>query len=148
MLLITQAGCGWYSPAPAVAYHFFRVFFQPLMTSKNDKPDNDARLETQLNVLRELETNPAVSQRQLARHLGVSLGSVNYCLRALVDKGFVKAENFRNNPAKAQYLYLLTPSGLSEKTRLTLAFLERKQADYHRLQNEIENLKGELNERG
>ena len=92
------------------------------MTAKNDKPENDTKLETQLNVLRELETNPAVSQRQLASHLGVSLGSVNYCLRALVDKGFVKAENFRNNPAKVQYLYLLTPSGLSEKTRLTLAF--------------------------
>lgn len=118
------------------------------MTTKNDKPENETKLETQLNVLRELETNPAVSQRQLASHLGVSLGSVNYCLRALVDKGFVKAENFRSNPAKVQYLYILTPSGLSEKTRLTLAFLERKQAEYHRLQNEIEDLKGELNEHG
>lgn len=118
------------------------------MTTKNCQTENETKLETQLNVLRELETNPAVSQRQLASHLGVSLGSINYCLRALVDKGFVKAENFRNNPAKVQYFYLLTPSGLSEKTRLTLAFLERKQAEYRRLQSEIENLKGELNERG
>ena len=102
------------------------------------------RDELRLRVLRALESNPDLSQRQLAAELGVSLGGVNYALRALIERGFVKAENFRKSGRKVAYLYLLTPKGVVEKTSLAAAFLGRKLAEYEVLKQEIEALKGEV----
>ena len=98
--------------------------------------------------MRAIEVNPELSQRQLAKTIGVSVGSINYCLKALVEKGFVKIGNFMSNPHKTGYFYLLTPKGVHEKSRLTLAFLERKQDEYVKLQLEIQELQAELNDRG
>jgi len=104
--------------------------------------------QRQLDALRLLETNPEMTQRELAEELGVSLGAANYCLKALVDKGWVKLENFQNNPNKLGYLYLLTPIGIAAKTTLTARFLKRKLAEYEALKVEIEQLKGEANQAG
>lgn len=98
-----------------------------------------------LEILKLLQTKPQMSQRDLAQAMGVSLGKANYCLKALMDKGLVKLENFRSNPDKRQYAYLLTPAGLEEKSRITLAFLRRKVVEYEALQREIEQLRGDLN---
>src|SRR5512143_2152392 len=91
-----------------------------------------------LQVLKLLQANPSFSQRQLAAELGVSLGKANYCLRALVEKGLVKLGNFSKNPNKQQYAYILTPAGLEEKTRITLDFLKRKEAEFEAIRREIE----------
>ena len=103
-----------------------------------------ARDELRLRVLRALETNPELSQRQLAAELGVSLGGVNYALKALVERGFVKADNFRRSGNKVAYLYVLTPKGIAEKSSLATAFLGRKLEEYEVLKREIESLKGEV----
>lgn len=100
--------------------------------------------EMEFNVLRSLYSNPSFTQRKLSSHLGVSLGSVNYCINALIDKGFMKVHRFKKSPSKQKYLYILTHDGIIEKTRLTFSFLEKKHAEYLRLQNEIEGLKCEL----
>ena len=102
------------------------------------------RDELRLRVLRALEVNPELSQRQLAAELGVSLGGVNYALKALVERGFVKADNFRKSGRKVAYLYVLTPRGVAEKTSLATAFLGRKLEEYEVLRQEIEALKGEV----
>ena len=94
--------------------------------------------------MRLLETNPEMTQRELAEALGVSLGATNYCLKALVEKGWVKLENFQNNPNKLGYLYLLTPMGMAAKTTLTTRFLRRKLAEYEALKAEIEQLRCDL----
>ena len=118
----------------------------------NDAPqDSDSALSTgardelRLRVLRALEANPELSQRQLAQELGVSLGGVNYALKALIERGFVKADNFRKSGAKAAYLYVLTPKGIAEKSSLATAFLGRKLEEYEVLRHEIEALKDEVN---
>ena len=98
-----------------------------------------------LEILKLLQAQPQMSQRDLAQAMGVSLGKANYCLKALMDKGLVKLENFRNNPDKRQYAYLLTPAGIEERTRITLAFLRRKVVEYETLEREIEELRGDLN---
>ena len=98
-----------------------------------------------LEILKLLQAKPQMSQRALAAAMGVSLGKANYCLKALMDKGLVKLENFRNNPDKRQYAYLLTPAGIEERTRITLAFLRRKVVEYEALEREIEQLRGDLN---
>jgi EPS-associated MarR family transcriptional regulator len=97
-----------------------------------------------LRVLKLLQDNPSLSQRQLAAELGVSLGKANYCLRALMEKGLVKLGNFSKNPNKRQYAYILTPAGLEEKTRITLAFLRRKEAEFDAIKREIDTLKADL----
>ena len=118
----------------------------------NDRFENNdsslntgARDELRLRVLRALEKNPELSQRQLAAELGVSLGGVNYALKALVERGFVKANNFRKSGNKVAYLYVLTPQGVAEKASLATAFLGRKLEEYEVLRLEIEALKGEVN---
>ena len=98
--------------------------------------------------MRVLEANPDMTQRELAEALGVSLGAANYCLKALVEKGWVKLENFQNNPNKLGYLYLLTPAGMAAKTTLTARFLRRKLAEYEALKIEIERLKIEVSQAG
>ena len=106
--------------------------------------ETSARDELRLRVLRALEANPELSQRQLAAELGVSLGGVNYALKALMARGFVKVDNFRKSGTKVGYLYVLTPAGIAEKTSLALAFLDRKLEEYEVLKQEIEALKGEV----
>jgi len=100
--------------------------------------------EYRSKILRLLETDPQMSQRDLARSLGISLGKVNYCLKALIDKGFLKANNFKNSQNKRAYMYLLTSQGLSEKSRATARFLKYKLTEYETLQREIETLKRDL----
>ena len=100
--------------------------------------------QRQLDAMRLLETNPEMTQRELAKALGVSLGAANFCLKALVDKGWVKLENFHKNPNKLGYLYLLTAKGIAAKTQLTASFLRRKIAEYETLRLEIEQLQSEM----
>ena len=100
--------------------------------------------EMRFKVLRALEQQPDLSQRQLADMLGVSLGKANYLLRALLDKGLLKARNFRNSQNKLAYAYLVTPGGLAEKAALTRGYLERKSQEYEALRDEIDKLKLEL----
>lgn len=100
--------------------------------------------EINLQLLRQLELEPHLNQRNLAERLGLSLGKANYCLRALVGKGLIKISNFRRSDNKLAYAYLLTPTGLQEKTRLTIAFLKRKQKEYEQLQVEIAQLRAEV----
>lgn len=103
--------------------------------------------ETHLKVLRYIEANPEVTQRELALQLGISLGKANYCLKALIDKGLIKAKNFRNSNHKRAYLYNLTPSGIDAKARISVAFLRRKMQEYELLRAEIEQLQNEVNGR-
>ena len=101
--------------------------------------------ENHLKVLRLLEANPQLSQRELADALGVSLGKTNYCLKALLGKGFVKMQSFKKSQNKLAYAYLLTPTGVTEKAGLTVRFLARKVAEFESLTLEIEALKAEMN---
>jgi EPS-associated MarR family transcriptional regulator len=100
--------------------------------------------EIQFEVLRRLHQTPEVSQRTLARELGISLGSINFCLQALVEKGWIKMQNFSQSKNKLRYAYLLTPAGVAEKSKLTTEFLKRKVAEYETLQTEIEALRAEM----
>ncbi|WP_404359010.1 MarR family EPS-associated transcriptional regulator [Methylotuvimicrobium sp. KM1] len=100
--------------------------------------------ETHLRVLRLLENNAHMNQRELAENLGVSLGKVNYCLKALLGRGLIKMHNFRNSQNRLAYVYLLTPSGIAEKTLLTKRFLDIKLAEYEMLKQEIEALTKEV----
>ena len=99
-----------------------------------NKLDND---QDHFNVLRKLEKSPESTQRELAEDLGFSLGKLNYCLKALRQKGLVKISNFKKNPNKINYVYILTPKGIAEKTRLTLSFMKRKFKEYEELQKEL-----------
>ena len=90
-----------------------------------------------LNLLRKIKNRPKSTQRELAVELGFSLGKLNYCLKALKSKGLIKINNFRKNPNKINYLYILTPKGISAKTKLTLNFMKRKIKEYDELKNEI-----------
>ena len=89
------------------------------------------------NVLRKINSKPKSTQRELAIELGFSLGKLNYCLKALKNKGLVKIKNFEKNPNKLNYIYVLTPRGISEKTKLTLNFMKRKMKEYDELKKEI-----------
>lgn len=100
--------------------------------------------ETRYQLIKLIEENPSISQRELADRLGVSLGKVNYCLRALINVGWVKAGNFVRSNNKMRYAYVLTPAGLHEKTKITARFLQKKQAQYETLKVEIARLKSEL----
>jgi EPS-associated MarR family transcriptional regulator len=90
--------------------------------------------------MRLIQENSQLTQRDLARQLGISLGKANYCLKALVEKGFVKAENFQRSDRKLAYAYLLTPAGIDEKARVTVSFLRRKIQEFEALKAEIESL--------
>jgi EPS-associated MarR family transcriptional regulator len=100
--------------------------------------------ESHLRILKIVGEKPDISQRQLAIQLGVSLGKTNFLIRSLLEKGLIKAGNFRRAENKLKYLYLLTPKGVGEKLRLTRAFLIRKEAEYEALQGEISALKREI----
>ena len=105
------------------------------------KPDRWEDLR--FRALRLLEANPELSQRDLARALGIGVGRVNYCLKALVDKGLIKYDHFTASPHKMRYAYILTPAGLADKAAITARFLQRKLAEYERLRDEIESLRAE-----
>jgi len=111
---------------------------------------NQGRLATEAHyrVLKALEANPNLSQRQLATELGISVGKANYCVKALIDKGWVKARNFRNSDNKLAYAYMLTPSGIHRRTQLTMRFLELKRREFEALQREIAVLRAELDGKG
>lgn len=98
----------------------------------------------QFQVLRRLHETPTLSQRKLAKELGISLGSINYCFQALMEKGWVKVQNFSQSQHKLGYAYLLTPTGIAEKSKLTADFLRCKIAEYEVLYKEIEQLKAEM----
>ena len=100
--------------------------------------------EYRSKILRILEEDPQISQRELARQLDISLGKANYCLHALIEKGWIKANNFKNSNNKKAYMYLLTQRGIVEKTRVTARFLKRKMAEYEALQRELELLRREV----
>ncbi len=110
------------------------------MSSQREKLQKDVRFR----ILRLLESNPQMSQRELSRELGISLGAVNYCLSALVEKGQLKIRNFRGSDKKFRYAYILTPTGVAEKAALTNRFLQRKLKEYDALKAEIESLQEEL----
>ena len=88
-------------------------------------------------VLRKIKTKPEATQRELAKELGFSLGKLNYCLKALKNKGLIKMKNFQNNPNKLSYIYILTPKGVALKTKLTFNFMKRKFKEYEELQREL-----------
>lgn len=110
------------------------------MASRREEQQESA----QLRVMRLLNDNPTISTRAVADAVGVSNGSAYYVLKALVDKGFVKLENFSNNPRKGQYVYLLTSKGIREKSMLTHRFIARKRVEFEELRTEIEVLEEEV----
>ena len=107
------------------------------MTSRRSQLQED----TYFRVLRMLQDNPDMTQREIAEKLGISTSGLNYCLKALIDKGWVKVQNFSQSKNKFGYIYVLTPQGLAEKMALTSSFLRRKMAEYDALRMEIEALK-------
>jgi len=109
------------------------------MTSRQAKLQED----TYFRVMRLLEENPDLTQRELAEKLGISVGGLNYCLKALMEKGLVKMKNFANSKNKFGYVYVLTPSGMAEKAAITQRFLKRKMEEYEALRAEIERLQVE-----
>jgi EPS-associated MarR family transcriptional regulator len=112
------------------------------MVEQNPLPND----ETRYRLLSYLAVHPEASQRELASELGVSVGKINYCLRALLEKGLVKIRNFKNSNNKLAYAYLLTPSGVEEKANVTYRFFRRKLAEYEALRSEIERLSAEVSE--
>jgi EPS-associated MarR family transcriptional regulator len=106
------------------------------MTTRRQTANDDTLFWT----LKVLQDNPGVSQRALAKEVGINVSSINFCLKALVEKGWIKIGNFSKNPDKLSYAYLLTPTGVAEKAVLTRRFLQRKMAEYEKLRGEIEAL--------
>ena len=100
------------------------------------------------HVLKHIESNPSITQRELAKELGVSVGKLNSCLKELIDKGCIKANNFKNSNKKLAYFYILTPSGIEQKAKITVNFLKRKINDYEELKKEIEILQKEVGTNG
>jgi EPS-associated MarR family transcriptional regulator len=101
--------------------------------------------EESLMLMRAIDANPQLTQRELSSRLGLSLGKINFLIKAMIEKGFVKANNFKNSNNKIAYLYLITPSGIEEKTKITYLFLKRKINEYEKLEEEIRQLKKEVN---
>lgn len=114
------------------------------MNTPTSPPDSDAGPSAHLALLRLLQRHPDYSQRQLAVALGVSLGKTHYLLKAVLEKGWVKAQNFRRSDHKLGYLYVLTPQGVRQRLRLTRTFLERKETEYEMLRDQIVSLREEL----
>jgi len=94
-----------------------------------------------LDLLRKLEVNPEYTQRELSQEMGVSLGKINYCMKKLIEKGWIKLSNFSHNPNKVSYIYLLTPKGIEQKGRLPISILKIKMEEYKMLKDEISKLK-------
>ena len=109
-----------------------RYKFYIYIMKNEDNQDN-------LNILLKISKDPSSSQRKLANDLGLSLGKLNYCLKALKEKGLIKIENFKKNPKKINYMYILTPRGIKEKTKLTINFMKRKLKEYEESKKNSEN---------
>ena len=105
--------------------------------NKFQKMNKVSKTQDEFEILRKIDKKPKSTQRELANELGFSLGKLNYCLRALKQKGLVKIENFKKNPNKFAYIYVLTPEGLAKKTKLTINFMKRKMKEYEDLEKEI-----------
>ncbi|MDD5029018.1 MAG: MarR family EPS-associated transcriptional regulator [Rhodoferax sp.] len=114
------------------------------MTTRRQTANDDTLFWT----LKVLQENPKATQRTLAKEVGINVSTINFCLKALVEKGWLKMENFSKNPDKLHYAYLLTPTGIAEKAALTKRFLQRKMTEYEKLRGEIEALQREANEVG
>ena len=99
------------------------------------------RKDIHLELLRKLEVNPEYTQRELSQEMGVSLGKINYCMKKLIEKGWIKLSNFSHNQNKVGYIYLLTPKGVEQKSRLTTSFLKTKLKEFEVLKDEINKLK-------
>lgn len=99
--------------------------------------------ELQHRLFKAIAETPQMNQRELSQNLGISLGKANYCVKALVEKGWVKAQNFKNNKNKLSYIYILTPSGIDEKASVTIRYLKRKMQEYDELKAAVEELKKE-----
>lgn len=112
------------------------------MTTRRQTANDDTLFWT----LKVLQENPGVTQRTLAKEVGINVSSINFCLKALVEKGWIKMGNFSKNPDKLSYAYLLTPTGVAEKAALTKRFLQRKMAEYEKLRGEIEALQREADQ--
>ena len=110
------------------------MFERYIVQHMNKMDDN----QDHFNVMREIQKHPKTSQRDLAQNLGFSLGKLNYCLKALQQKGLIKMKNFEKNPNKLNYIYVLTPKGISEKAKLTINFMKRKMKEYDELKKELE----------
>ena len=108
------------------------------------------RLENEeaLRIFREINRSPEMTQREISSRLGISLGKVNFLINALIQKGFVKVENFKKSSSKSKYLYCLTPRGIEEKSRMTYLFLKKKMREYEHLELEIQQLREEMRESG
>lgn len=122
----------------------FSVTVMAVACPQTRNPEGVDPEDTRYHLLKLLEGRAEVNQRQLAEAMGVSVGKVHYVLRGLIDKGYVKAFNFKNNKNKRAYLYTLTPSGLSEKLRITRRYLTRRMREYEHIQTEIAALRVEL----
>ncbi len=114
------------------------------MANNKKNTTNFNASDTDLTVLRYLENKQTISQRELSQDLGISLGKINFILKALIQKGVVKAKNFRNNKNKIVYAYYLTPDGFNEKAKLTINFFKRKNMEYNNLKKELQLLKNEI----
>tara|TARA_Y100001935_G_C17119518_1_gene414994 strand:- start:276 stop:578 length:303 start_codon:yes stop_codon:yes gene_type:complete len=99
---------------------------------------NTSKKQDNLNILRKIQKHPSLNQRKMAKDLNFSLGKLNYCLNELKKKGFIKIQNFKKNKSKIKYIYILTPKGISEKTKMTINFMQRKMKEYEELKKEIE----------
>ena len=113
-----------------------------------DPQMSNLKSEEVIKLLREIKESPEMTQRELSSRLGISLGKVNFLIKALVEKGLIKVKNFKKANNKYAYLYLLTPHGLEEKTRITYRFLKRKITEYEQLEEEISRLKEEMDDIG
>jgi EPS-associated MarR family transcriptional regulator len=126
--------------AGAVSHRFGGSVLATSQLNSKSKIQSEAHFQ----ILRYLHKNPELSQRELCERVGISLGAINYCLKALIDRGLVKAQNFKRSPKKMGYAYFLTPVGMAEKTLLTARFLNRKMREYDALRGEIVELTAEL----
>ncbi len=115
-----------------------RDIYVQIMNTSNKKTSDD---QDHLNILRKIDKNSDITQRKLANELGISLGKLNYLLIELKKKGLVKINNFKKNPKKLNYIYLLTPRGIAIKTKLTISFMNRKLKEYDELKIELEKFK-------
>jgi EPS-associated MarR family transcriptional regulator len=106
-----------------------------------------AQQEAHFKVLRAIHANPSLSQRELSKELGISLGKANYCVKALLEQGWIKSRNFKNSNNKIAYTYLLTPKGIEQKLTLTMAFLKARQQEFEVLSREIQQLKQETTDK-
>ena len=114
------------------------------MNDKNNNKKKSIDSGSNLAVMRYLESKQALGQRELSQNLGISLGKINFILKALIEKGIVKARNFKNNKNKSAYAYYLTTEGFNEKAKLTVEFFKRKNIEYNKLKKELKDLKNEI----